>query len=81
MDFKFSVGQAVEYTPRGGTVGLYTVVQQMPEELQVFERRYRIKNLQEGFQRTVLEYDLGASDKQPEDFPTSSPLRRNRGKY
>ena len=58
MSFKFSTGQAVEYKPTGGMLGLYTVIRQMPEEFRAFDRKYRIKSEQEGFERTVLECDL-----------------------
>ena len=75
VDFKFSVGEAVEYTPRGGTVGLFTVVRHMPEESQAIDLKYRIKNQQENFERTVLECDLSASEEQQEDFGAARPLR------
>lgn len=75
MDFKFSVGQAVEYTPRGGTAGLFLVVRQMPDEFQQFDRRYRIKNQHEGFERNVLECDLSPSDKTPEEYAVARPPR------
>ena len=75
MDFKFSVGQAVEYTPRGGTVALFTVVRQMPEEAQAIDLKYRIKNQHESFERTVLECDLSPSDKRQEDYAISNRLR------
>lgn len=58
MGFKFSVGQAVEYKPAGGLIGLYTVVRQMPEEFRAFDLKYRIKSTREGFERNVLECDL-----------------------
>ena len=80
MNFKFLIGQAVEYTPRGGTAGLFTVVRQMPEESQAIDLKYRIKNQQEGFERSVFECDLMASDKRQEDFAAST-MRRNTGKY
>lgn len=63
MGFKFNVGQAVEYKPAGGAVGLYTVVRQMPEEFRAFDRKYRIKGAREGFERNVLECDLRESEK------------------
>lgn len=58
MSFKFNVGQAVEYKPSGGVVGLYTVVRQMPQEFRAFDLKYRIKSEREGFERNVLECDL-----------------------
>ena len=75
MNFKFSIGQAVEYTPRGGSIGLFTVVRHMPEEFQAFDRRYRIKNQNEDFDRNVFECDLIASDKRPEDYAVAGRLR------
>ncbi len=63
MSFKFNVGQAVEYKPAGGMVGLYTVMRQMPEEFRAFDRKYRIKSQREGFERNVLECDLRESEK------------------
>jgi hypothetical protein len=62
MGFKFTVGQPVEYKPAGGTVGLFTVIRQMPEEFRAVDRKYRIKGIHEGFERNVLECDLNASD-------------------
>ena len=64
MGFKFIVGQPVEYKPAGGSVGLFTVVRQMPEEFRAVDRKYRIKSKNEGFERSVLECDLSASDSQ-----------------
>ena len=63
MGFKFAVGQAVEYKPANGPISLCTIVKQMREEDGQFDFRYRIKNEQETFERTVFEYDLIASDK------------------
>jgi hypothetical protein len=63
MDFKFAVGQAVEYKPRNGPISRCTIVKQMPQEDGQFDFRYRIKNQQETFERNVFEYDLTASNK------------------
>jgi hypothetical protein len=79
MHFKFPVGQAVEFTPRGGKVGLFTVVRQMPEEYQALDRKYRIQS-PEGTQWSAFEYDLSASDKGPEEYPVSIPMR-NTGRH
>src|SRR4051794_16871739 len=46
MIFKFSVGQAVEFTPRGGKLGLFTIVRHMPEELQSADPQYRVQSEQ-----------------------------------
>lgn len=70
MDFKFTVGQAVEYKPIKGNRGLFTVIRQMPEEHRAFDRTYRIKSEQEGFERTVMECDLSASERPPESYDT-----------
>ena len=76
MNFKFSVGQGVEYKPTGGLLGLYTVIRQMPEEFRAFDRKYRIKSEQEGFERNVLECDLRESEKPESLYATVLPLRR-----
>ena len=90
MSFKFSTGQAVEYKPNGGMLGLYTVIRQMPEEFRAFDRKYRIKSDQEGFERTVLECDLQESNgrhrimrqwrpcagRVADSFPSRTELRR-----
>ena len=59
MSFKFSVGQAVEYTPIGEKrAGLYTVTRQMPKEEQAADLKYRIKSDAEAYERNVLECHL-----------------------
>ena len=79
MSFKFSTGQAVEYKPTGGMLGLYTVIRQMPEEFRAFDRKYRIKSEQEGFERTVLECDL--QEEKPESlYAKVLPMRRQGGR-
>jgi hypothetical protein len=78
MSFKFSVGQAVEYTPRGGQPGLFTVVRRMPEEFGESDLKYRIRNSEEGFERTVPEYDLIATDRRQEEYGSATPLRHTR---
>src|SRR5690242_7094565 len=62
MNFKFLVGQTVEFTPRGGKVGLFTVVRQMPEEYQALDRKYRIQG-EQGTEWSAFEFDLTASDR------------------
>lgn len=61
MAFKFTVGQAVEYKPVGSKLGVFKVLRQMPEEFPAVDRKYRIKSLDESFERNVLECDLSAS--------------------
>jgi len=79
MNFKFLVGQTVEFTPRGGKVGLFTVVRQMPEEDQALERKYRIQG-EQGTEWSAFEFDLTASDKSPGEYAASRPMR-NTGRY
>lgn len=80
MSFKFSVGQAVEYKPTGGMLGLYSVVRQMPEEFRAFDRKYRLKSEQEGFERTVLECDLQESEQPESLYAKVLPMRRQGGR-
>ena len=76
MGFKFAVGQAVEFKPQNGPVSLCTIVRQMPEEDGQSDFRYRIKIEQETFERNVFEYDLTASDKQPNLYGFVARLHR-----
>ena len=62
MAFKFRIGQSVEYRPAQGVPGLFTVVRHLPEEDSAEQRKYRIKSLKEGFERTVSEDDLQPAD-------------------
>jgi hypothetical protein len=63
MPFKFSVGQAVEYTPIGEKkAGLYKITRQMPKEEQAADLRYRIKSDEEVYERNVLECHLNSLD-------------------
>ena len=80
MSFKFSTGQAVEYKPTGGMLGLYTVIRQMPEEFRAFDRKYRIKSEQEGFERTVLECDLQELEQPESLYAKVLPMRRQGGR-
>ena len=78
MNFKFAVGQAVEYKPAKGNRGLFTVIRQMPEEFRAFDRTYRIKSNQEGFERNVMECDLSASETPHELEESSVTVFRSR---
>lgn len=61
MTFKFSVGQAVEYTPIGEKkAGLYKITRQMPKEEQAVDLKYRIKSEAELYERNVLECQLSS---------------------
>ena len=61
MPFKFSIGQAVEYTPIGEKkAGLYKDYGRMPVEEQAADLRYRIKSEAEIYERNVLECHLEA---------------------
>ena len=74
MSFKFSVGQAVEYTPIGDKkASLYRISRQMPEEQQATDLRYRIKSEVEAYERNVPESQL-SSDVMPEnEYATTKP--------
>jgi hypothetical protein len=61
MAHKFPVGQLVEYKPTAAKVGLFKVVQHMPEEFKAADWMYRIKSPQEEFERTVMECHLSPS--------------------
>jgi hypothetical protein len=53
----------------------------MPEEFQAIDRKYRIKSVQEGFERNVLECDLSPSIIQEEQYGPLRPLRRSGGHH
>ena len=76
MAFKYSIGQAVEYTPAQQQPGLFKVVRHLPEEDGASDRKYRIKSLREGFERTVSEYDLQPADLSEGAYP--EPVKRPR---
>jgi hypothetical protein len=79
MSHKFAVGQAVEYKPAGAKIALFTVIQQMPEEFQAIDRKYRIKSEHEQFERNVLECDLSAPSRAKEEYAPLGALRRAGG--
>ena len=80
MTFKYAEGQAVEYTPMRGLPALFKIIRQMPEESQA-DRKYRIKSEGEGFERNVLESDLGATDKTADMYSTVVPVRISGGRH
>jgi len=61
MAHRFKVGELVKYKPIGAKVSLYKVLRHLPEEFPATDWKYRIKNAQEGFERTVLECALSPS--------------------
>jgi hypothetical protein len=70
MPFKFSVGQAVEYTPVGGEkAGLYRVTRRMPVE-QAADLKYRIKSEAEVYERNVLECHLSSDVSDESEYAT-----------
>lgn len=74
MPFKFSVGQAVEYTPIGQKkAGLYKVTRQMPKEEQAVDLRYRIKSEAEVYERNVLECHLTSDVSDESEYSTITP--------
>jgi hypothetical protein len=81
MSFKFSVGQAVEYTPIGQkAAGLYKVTKLMPTEENAFDLKYRIKSEVEMYERNVLECQL-SSDVGPEGGYPITKLRLSQGSH
>ena len=77
MSHKFAVGHLVEYRPIGKKPALFKVVRQMPEEFQAFDWKYRIKNDQEGFERSALECDLSPAIIPEELYGSLRPSRRS----
>ena len=74
MPFKFSVGQAVEYTPIGEKkAGLYKITRQMPKEEQAVDLRYRIKSEAEVYERNVLECHLTSDVSDESEYFTIKP--------
>jgi hypothetical protein len=81
MSFKFSVGQAVEYTPMGEKVaGLYTVTRQMPMEEGAFDLKYRIKSEAEVYERGVLECQLSSEVGLASEYAATKP-RHSQGSH
>jgi hypothetical protein len=79
MSFKFSVGQAVEYTPTGEKrAGLYRVVRQMPMEEQAVDLKYRIKSDAEAYERNVLECQLSSDVGAEGEYPTTKARHDSR---
>ena len=76
MDFKYQVGQSVEYKPVGRGVGLFSVVRQMPDEHTAVDRRYRIKSEHEGFERNVMECDLSERALSPVSYINAQAFMR-----
>ncbi len=74
MPFKFSVGQAGEYTPVGEKkAGLYKITRQMPKEEQAVDLKYRIKSEAEVYERNVLECQLSADVNAESEYVTTKP--------
>jgi hypothetical protein len=76
MSFKFSVGQAVEYTPIGQkNPGLYKITRRMPKEERAIDLKYRIKSEAEAYERNVLECQLSADLSSESEYTTIKPRR------
>jgi hypothetical protein len=74
MSFKFSVGQAVEYTPIGEKkAGLYKITRQMPKEEQAADLKYRIKSEAEVYERNVLECQLSSDVSADSEYAKIKP--------
>jgi hypothetical protein len=63
MDFKFAVGQLVQYKPANGRLRRCLIVRRMPSKEGQFDFRYRIKEDLQPFERTVFECELDALNK------------------
>ena len=73
MSFKFSVGQAVEYTPPGEKQArLYTISRQMPAEEHATDLKYRIKSESEPYERNVPESQLSSDVGMETDYATTN---------
>ena len=60
MNFKFMVGQWVEFCPAGGLPGRYNVIRLMPVEPYYDEPYYRIRGERAGDEWVVIECNLSA---------------------
>ena len=60
--------------------GLFMVLRQMPEEFQAYDLKYRIRNQREGFERTVLECHLTATNGGEDAYAKVTALRRYAGR-
>ena len=80
MAHKFHVGDFVDFKRAGSkNVGLFKILKLLPEEFQAADWRYRIKSEQEGFERTVFEWDLSPSLVPEADVYETTRLRRRAG--
>ena len=76
MAHRFKVGQLVEYRPIGAKLSRFKIVRSLPEEFPATDWKYRIKSDQEGFERTVFEFDLSPSIVPETSYDEVKPLRR-----
>ena len=81
MAHKFRVGDFVDFRPIGAKVaGLFKIIMRMPVEFGASGWQYRIKSDQEGFSRTVYEWDLSPSIIPEESYePLQTTKRAGRG--
>ena len=73
----FPLAKRSNTSRKQGSVSLYTVTKQMPQEDGQFAFKYRIKNEQEGFERNVWEYDLTVADQSPNLYSFVKKLRHS----
>jgi len=76
MEFRYQVGQSVEYKPVGRGIGLFSIIRQMPDEHTAVDRKYRIKSEHEGFERNVMECDLSARISSPVSYINTNAFIR-----
>jgi hypothetical protein len=75
MNFKFSPGQSVEFSPVGGVAGRYNVVRSMPLEPHQDEPKYRIRGELAGEERVVSECSLNENVGSPHDYELAARTR------
>jgi hypothetical protein len=58
MDYKYDAGDVVSFNDPRSLETKFTVIQRMPGEYNASEPRYKVKSLDEGFERVVPESAL-----------------------
>ena len=75
MDFKFSSGQCVQYTPTGSVAGRYIVLKAQPLESHQSEPMYRIRGELAGEERIVTECNLSDDVGTVQDYALAASAR------
>jgi hypothetical protein len=66
MEFRYQVGETVQYKAVRASVAHFIVVRRMPQEFHDLDRRYLIKSVAGGSERNVMECDLSPGLATPE---------------